>query len=276
MDEAKSTISGAIRAYRTENGPLLHGLSLNEFRSILTELSGPLGLSLNQITEAAAYSFAMVVRYALGLEAKDAEVLVLVNDSLAGCIALATARQLSNSGAKVRIAIERNSSERSPALQRQLTPLQKVNIEIEHLDLCKDQSLHVFGTDVNQALPSYHTILLGFFDPQKSEQQTPGPALATALNDSATPAHSVLAPPGLNVDTGEFSDLAIYSSSTLSLGAPLIGLCLGEELVGRHFLCDISIPPYLYERFNIGAKRLFSDQPITKIFPIKDLSEIPA
>ena len=90
------------------------------------------------------------------------------------------------------------------------------------------------------------------------------------LNECQTPVHSVDAPLGINVDSGAPGADPLYSSSTLSLGVPFVGLADGNEYVGRHYVCDISATRALYTQDSgddLGW--LFAEQPVTQIVAVE-------
>lgn len=246
------------QVFRTKAGKELHGISTEQTRKMWQELFGTYGMLPSQITEAASYSMAMVVRFALGLSAQGGKVFVLVDDSICGWIAAATLRHLTNAGADGAILLDCDPDKASKDLELQAAPLQARNMPIA--------TLAEFLTDprAQEMIDGCHNIICGIFNPDKQlspEMQR----LIPILNESATPVHCIGAPLGVDVETGTPGEVPLYASSTLSLGAPFQGLYAGDEFVGRHYLCDISCPPELYTALGEDLSQLFSDQPVVQI-----------
>lgn len=217
------------------------------------------GLTSIQSAEAASYSLAMVVRFALGLSATGGKVCLLVNDSLAGEVALACARHLFNAGSEplvIPFCVVSNASE---GLRHQLSILSKMQVKVETME-----SLPQLGASVDQA----HNLIFALFG-GKVTSTFAMDDLVKLLNEARTPIHCVEAPYGVNVDTGQLDDEPLYASSTLSLGAPFKGLYTADDYVGRHYVCDISLTKTLYKAMGDDLTPLFSDQPVVQIFPGK-------
>jgi hypothetical protein len=127
------------------------------------------------------------------------------------------------------------------------------------------------GDFFEKLVGSCHNILYGAFDLERDGGGTiHGPRLTrivNTLNEASTPVHAIEAPPGLNVDTGVPSSVQLFASSTLSLGIPLTGLHAGSELVGRHYVCDISLPLSMWRSFGVELAPLFAEQPVVQLFP---------
>ena len=218
-----------------------------------------LGISRVQRIEAASYSMAMVVRYALGLSATGGKVTALVGDSLAGGVALATLRHLVNAGAEGCVLCLSPIAELSPVLREQLAPLERMNVSITH---CTDAAP---GSSTHTTIESSHNVIVGLFEASETNALL-GP-LVTLLNELHTPAHAIEAPLGVDPGTGAAAT-PLFASSTLSLGAPLVGLSAGGEYVGRHYLCDISATADIYRQSaTANLTSLFAEQPIVQIAP---------
>jgi hypothetical protein len=211
------------------------------------------GLLPEQIVEGASYSFAMVSRYALGLNADQAQLAVLVDHSLLGAIAIATARHLTYSGSQVKIFVaeplvrgEEQNIFNELLLDTYLKPLLSHGIKVEKLENLS------FDTSI------YHSILCGL-----SLERGDFSTLADSLNDGSTPIHSLIAPYGLLSN----SPHTVFSSSTLSLALPLEDLAKKKDQIGRHYLCDISISPKSYQEIftDDSHYQLFTEQPVISL-----------
>lgn len=246
--------------FRSKTGALMPGLTKAAYGSLWRELLSDWSILTTQVVESASYSMAMVVRYALGLSATGGKVCALVADSLAGWTALATLRHLSNAGAQgiVIIAAEQSSAE----LILQLAPLKKMGIECARLS-------ELSAEELSQIFTSCHNVICGFYALQ-AQFGPQADGVVSILNELRTPVHCLEAPLGMDVDSGRSLGAPLFASSTLSLGAPLIGLYYGNDYVGRHYLCDISIPPALYAKYTADLSPLFAEQPVVQIFPGQD------
>lgn len=206
---------------------------------------------------------AMVVRHALGLSATAGQVAVFFNNSLSGQIAIATARHLRNAGARIHLIALGDPKELGSSMQRQLrffghdkTPLLSM---IENFD----------SEELLALLNSCHNVILGVCQPESENSGLPWHDLITLLNEQPTPVHTIIAPIGINLDSGANEKTALIASSTLSLGVPLQALLNCTDYIGRHYLCDISITPELYQEFKLDYQAAFAEQPVIQIFRAK-------
>jgi NAD(P)H-hydrate repair Nnr-like enzyme with NAD(P)H-hydrate epimerase domain len=238
----------------SKTGYAIIGFTPDEKRALLEGVTA-LGIHRLQMVEAASYSFAMVVRFALGLSAQGGKVLALVGDCLAGEVVAATVRHLANAHASVTVFTLGDTL--SASLEAQLTPLRKMGVTFVTLSSLSDI------TPLSAALGDAHNLLLGLYDAPRTEEGLP--ALATLLNESQVPIHAVEAPLGVDTLTGKLTPHALFASSTLSLGVPLIGLAAGSDCAGRHYVCDISCTSELYGSEARDLTVLFTDQPVVQI-----------
>lgn len=249
--------------FYAKSGLEFRGVSSAQMRKAREDLFNSYGLNSLQICEAASYSLAMVVRFALGLSASGGKVYTLVNDSLAGQVGLACARHLLNAGGQI-VAIPLSTvSQASDEFRLQLKVLEKMGAEISPVD-----SLET----VKEFLKNSHNFIFALYGAAVTSTFSMDELIET-LNDSRTPIHCIEAPYGINVDTGETEDEPLFASSTLSLGAPYRGLFRAREFVGRHYICDISLTKSLYLSMGDDLSSLFSDQPVVQIFPMKPEKE---
>jgi NAD(P)H-hydrate repair Nnr-like enzyme with NAD(P)H-hydrate epimerase domain len=249
--------------FQTKQGVQFNGASSAQVNALISDLNASFGISPAQTIEAASYSMAMVVRFALGLSAAGGQVCAVARDSMAGCVALATVRHLVNAGAKAQALVlldDPNSA--SLEIQRQVTTLRHLGVQIPNLDSANE--IDAF----TQFLGEAHNVLFGTFGgTQSGDEFVQG--LTELLNEERTPVHCIEAPAGIDPDTGKAGPVPLYASSTLSLGIPYSGLYEGRDFVGRHYLCDISASAGLYEKHACTPLNgLFSDQPVIQIYPI--------
>ena len=241
--------------FETKTGLKFLGATSAQLTGLHRSLFEEFGLLPVQAVEAASYSMAMVARYALGLSAQGGEVACIVSDSLPGWIALATMRHLANAGATGQIFVIGPARSDSFLLQKEL--LAKMSLKFA------DWQLGTVNEKV-EYLSQCHNVIYGISDTPTEITL----ALNSALNELRTPIHCVMLPTGIDPDTGKTSSGALFASSTLSLGAPLVGLFYGHENAGRHYICDISLTTNLYRQNGCpDLTPLFSEQPVMQILP---------
>lgn len=284
--------AAAADAFITKDNLLVTSISLEQQQRLFNQLTSEFGISQLQMVEAGAFSLAMVVRFALGLSAEGGASIGVIQDSLAGAITVAGIRHLTNSGAQSAIFIvsdkvssdtviaspslsgaanptlEANNSDAlqslSPLLRHQLIPLIRSGLEVYFISpTLPPHSLH-------ELLPLAHNVIVGFgaADPLQPLDTGKMGFLIEALNDAMAPIHCIDYPPGLDPVTGKATSNTLCASSTLSLGLPLRGLIRAADYVGRHYLCDISLPPLLLAEQGLELPFIFSDQPVKQIFPV--------
>ena len=259
-----------ISSFKAKNGATVNGIALATFRDILKELQESFFLSPLQISEAAGYSMAMVVRYALGLDASGGQVMAMTRDCLSGAIAAACLRQLVNGGASGMIGIEAEpdsaTTEGNPLSMAYLKQLEALNALEVPIFMYSQVSKEELEAGINNS----HNVILGLYDERGDNNVKDLWPLIDSLNESATPIHSIGAPLEVDVTTGKGLKNPLYASSTLSLGAPYTGFAAATDFIGRHYVCDISIPKTLRDKYEIGADNLFSEQPVVSVETIKD------
>lgn len=249
--------------FRTKSDFRLPAFSCAQLAALHQALPA-LGIEPAQIVEAASYSLAMVVRYALGLSAEGGQVGAIVSDCLAGAVALATIRHLANSGAVAQIILLGDERTFKSPARKQLEISAKMQTAT-----CGWRNEAANRPRLGSLLESCHNIICGFSDPLNPDAPSADSTLIEMLNEASTPLHCIECPYGIDPDDGRPSPQALFCSSTLSLGAPLKGLYNGSEYAGRHYLCDISITPAMYESCGVNLAGLFAEQPVLQIYPLK-------
>ncbi len=244
--------------FQSKSGQQIPALPPDKMKVMWQELKA-LGVNQTQVVEAASYSMAMVVRFALGLSAAGGNVCVVAEDSLHGAVALATLRHLINAGANGAVISLTAPAAASPEFALQLLPLSKMGTLFQ-----VSQSAADHGTN-ESIIAKAHNVLFGVDPNSKNSLLSP---VIELLNDANAPIHAVDAPFGVDLESGRKSTDALFASSTLSLGAPLLGLFEGRDCVGRHYVTDVSFTKEIYGPENECIGRLFSEQPVVQIFPI--------
>jgi hypothetical protein len=214
-------------------------------------------LSALQIIEGCGYSCAMVVRFALGHTADKGSITVFASDSFYGCIALAAARHLLNSGALVKVVIPHPSSEFSNDFTKLLIPF-----DIRGGALF-GWSNPAWG-ELSELVDNSHNVLCGFADAGKIDPLY-HTNFALNMNESRVPVHCIGAPIGASNQLAPNVQEQLFASSTLSLGLPLTVLEKNHDLVGRHYLCDIGWALSDYHQREVQGPSLFAEQPVIQL-----------
>jgi NAD(P)H-hydrate repair Nnr-like enzyme with NAD(P)H-hydrate epimerase domain len=238
--------------FYTKSGLMFPGFTLEQVQKVRRALVEDFGLSELQMAESAAFSLAMVLRYSLGLSSAEAQIAMVVGNGFGSLVALAAARQMQNAGSKVNLVI----------------PPQLLDLNCEKaVSVAQRMGVGVFEEEkFSEALESVHAIVLANVDVNTSVPQY-NSQLMEFLNESSIPVHCVDAPPGVNLSTGEVSGNVVYAASTVAVGTPLAALHAAREVVGRMYVCDISIPKSLYKIANTDLGQIFTEQPVQQIFP---------
>lgn len=246
--------------FYTKAGLAFPGVTRSKSEELRRELYSEFGITPTQIAEAASYSMAMVVRFALGLSAQGGRVCALFRDCLGGYIALATARHLVNAGCDATLIFTGDDSNPSSELQAQLKTLDRMGLT------CTIWNSSGQNEAITELLGECHNCIVGLFDPSK-EADPFDSNITDVINEVSTPLYAVEAPLGVDVDSG-VSNNPVFASCTLSLGIPYVGLHPGHEYVGRHYLCDISLTRELYKKVELNLAPVFAEQPVQQIFPL--------
>lgn len=250
------------KQFCTTNGIKLGSVSAENYLNLLNELLENYITPL-QLCEAASFCMAMVVRHALGLSASAGQVAVFFNDSLAGQVTVATARHLRNAGATVHMFTTGDPDHFDDNIKKLLRPFTLADIAINRVEADFNDK------DLTALLPACHNVILGLHNERGDGVSMGYKKLVDLFNEHPIPVHTVLAPLGVDLDSGQKNGPALFASSTLSLGAPLQGLIAAQDYVGRHYVCDISIPLELYAKYKLDYRQAFCEQPVIQIFPEK-------
>ncbi len=200
-----------------------------------------------RVIEAGAINMAMVTRHAIGASALNGRIAGLLTDSLAGWVAAATLRHLANSGAEV-VGLTLNEPVSS-------------NFKSE-LDLLNASGTKIIEMSDDIDMTEYHTVLAGIIDSSSKIIQD-NKKLWTSLNDNAIPILSVF--PAIPEITKV--EPLLYASATLFLGLPLIIPDSLKDILGRTYVCDISLDKRIDNKSE--GKHLFCEQPVIQIYPNK-------
>ncbi len=213
-----------------------------------------LGIELLQMMENAGRSLARVVvqRY------RPASVVVLAGSGGNGGGGLAAARHLANRGVAVTVVLAKDRL--SAVTQRQLAIVERLGIEIVAADEVERWSADGDG-DRAQATDVIIDALVGY------SLTGPTSGLVARLIDWANgqpqPVVALDLPSGFDATTGPGPGSVVAADLTVTLAAPKLGLradstAVGTGRVGHLVVADISVPPFVYDRFDRGPAPDFS------------------
>jgi len=251
---------------KTKSGFEVPVCTIEQMESMRAWQRDTLTLSESRSIEGAAFSFAMVVRYALGLSADGGTIGALVRDCRAGHVVLATVRHLLNAGAagaQVVLISDTNLDgspiPQSPEMIEQLTLVGKLGANVFDYEASSNNE------DFEQLLKGCHNLLVGTYSNQPRPSDATLGLLIEVLNELPTPGHCVEMPFGVHSETGVVSSGAMFASSTLSLGLPLSGCIKGSENLGRHYVADCGFALEQYREAGYTGSPLFADQPVVQL-----------
>jgi hypothetical protein len=210
------------------------------------------------MVEACGFSSAMVVRFALGLSSLGGVVTVIASDSFFGWVSIACARHLLNGGSSVRIVMIPNEDQEVSPMNSLLPVAARLGADIYYWNNPSEVS-HVL-----KIVESSHNVLCGLSDASDSVRPW-GRVVIDCMNESAVPAHAIGTPVGISPDKRFIENEALYASSTLSLGLPLEALNHNTDLIGRHYLCDMSWGLQQYRQVGFDGTPLFAEQPVVRL-----------
>ena len=202
-----------------------------------------LGIELVQMMENAGRNLADLALRRF----RPARVIVLAGPGGNGGGGMAAARHLANRGVDVQVALSRPAEEYRGVPAHQLAILERMEIPLG--DTPTPAALIV------DALIGYS--LRG--DPRGTTSD-----LIEWANDAAAPVLSLDTPSGLNVTTGEAATPCIEAVATMTLALPKVGL-LEAHQVGELWLADISVPPSVYEAFDLEVGNLFVHDTVVRL-----------
>lgn len=216
------------------------------------------GISTEMLMENAARQVALACREALGRLA-GRRIVCLAGSGNNGGDTFAAARRLHVWGAAVRCVT--TAREARPGLSgRQRGILGRIGVEVAGVDEARleEADLIVDG-------------LLGYSVRGAPRGDTE--VLIREADRSRVPIVAVDLPSGLDPDTGEPLGVAIRAAVTVTLALPKAGLLRSRrraeadvgDLIGTLLVADIGIPPSLYDRFGVDARRCFVDGDLVRV-----------
>lgn len=219
-------------------------LTAEQMRDVDRVMVEELHIELVQMMENAGHNLAHLTIRLFG----PSSALVLAGRAGNGGGGLVAARHLANRGVRVAVALSHEETEMAPVPAHQLDIVGRMGIPV----LEEPRPAEV----VIDALIGYG--LRG--DPRGRTA-----SLIEWANGQVSPIIALDSPSGLDVTTGRAASPCVRASATLTLALPKVGLLRAPERVGRLFVADISVPPSVYERFDISVPALFARSPIVEV-----------
>jgi hypothetical protein len=251
-------VASEIRTKAGARVPTLTAAELGELQRWQRE---SLLIDESRVIEGASFSFAMVVRYALGLTAEGGTIGALVRDCRAGHVVIATVRHLINAGAAGAqiVVVGEAGAPQSAEMVAQLGIVSRLGGAVFDYEPSGDNA------DFEALLKGSHNLLVGTFSPEARPSDNLILPLIEILNELPTPGHCVDLPFGVDPDSGRAGPGAMFASSTLSLGLPLRGALAGSDHLGRHYVADCGFPLEKYRELDLQGPSLFADQPVIQL-----------
>jgi NAD(P)H-hydrate epimerase len=220
------------------------------------------GINLLQMMEQAGSHLATVVAAELDGDLAGKRILVAVGPGNNGGGGLAAARHLVNRGAQVQVVLARPARRLSEGGRHQLATLLEMGVS------CCMAMYDISDAEIDDELAEADLVIdavLGY-----RGRGAPHDEVATLIDrieGARTRMLSLDVPSGMDADTGEAADGAIFSRATMTLALPKRGLVsdAGRKRVGRLYLADIGLPGALYSRMDIDAGTPFSAGRIVRL-----------
>jgi NAD(P)H-hydrate epimerase len=229
--------------------------------SILAEVEQAavgLGVTRDQMTEAAARAAAALARKMLENQVSGATVIGLVGSGVKGCVALHTLRILHGFGATCSAVLTGAESEMRPE-----TVAAASVCEALRLPLLQPRSPAVRAAVADADLVIDGLVGVGL----DGAPREPLAGLIRLANEVRADALSLECPSGLEPDTGEPLPPTLKARTTLALGLPAAGLfgALAWQYTGELWLCDIGYPPEALDEADLDGDGLFEANELVRL-----------
>lgn len=206
-------------------------------------------IDLVRMMENAGRCLAIVARERfLGDSPAGKRIVVLAGTGGNGGGALVAARRLHNWGAKCEVVLAREPERMTLVPRHQLGILENMGVKI----LAPEPGSPDAGLPADFSAELLIDGLIGYS--LKGPPRSRARELILWANGQSAPTLALDAPSGIDTTSGVAFDPAIRAAATVTLALPKEGLRSTAALpfVGDVYLADISVPPELYARPNIG------------------------
>ncbi|MBI2173380.1 MAG: NAD(P)H-hydrate epimerase [Candidatus Aenigmarchaeota archaeon] len=233
-------------------------LTTDEMRAVDEKAEKHFGIELPQMLENAGRNAAFFARESIG-GVKKKNILVLCGKGNKAASGLVAARFLHNWGAKVTVIAADH-----PDNLKKWTKWHIGTLKSMYVDVLYPTNQFAFADTFKKcdviidALVGYgiNRPPTGFYE-----------SLIIMANESGKKVLSIDMPSGMNPDTGEPNGACIKAKWTMSIAAPKRGLMekKAKEYTGALYLCDIGIPPEVYELLGMKYENPFDRNEIVKL-----------
>ena len=229
-----------------------------EILATVEQAAVSLGVTRDQMTEAAARAAAALARKMLDNEVAGATVVGLCGNGVKGCVALHTLRILHGFGADCSAVLVGGEKEMRPE-----TAAAASVCEALRLTLLQSRSPAVRGAVADADLVLDGLVGVGLDGPPRA----PLDALIRTANEARPHVLSLECPSGLEPDTGEPLPPTLKAGTTLALGLPAAGLFgnLAWQFTGELWLCDIGYPPEALEQAELDGEGIFEANELVRL-----------
>ena len=217
-----------------------------------------LGVTRDQMTEAAARAAAALARKMLDNQVAGATVFGLVGGGVKACVALHTLRILHGFGAECSAVLTASEAEMRPETVAAATVCEALR-----LPLLQPRSPAVRTSVADADLVIDGLVGVGL----DGAPREPLAALIRLSNEVRADALSLECPSGLEPDEGEPLPPTLKARMTLALGLPAAGLfgSLAWQYTGELWLCDIGYPPEALDEADLDSEGLFESNEIVRL-----------
>ena len=219
-------------------------VTMEEMREVDRIMIEDLNIQLMQMMENAGRNLAEVAIRRFD----PSSVLVLAGTGGNGGGGLVAARHLNNRGVGVRVVLAREAGSFSGVPGHQLDVTNRLEIPIEPRPAAADL---------------YIDALIGYS--LRGDPSGRAAELIDWLGERNEPVLALDTPSGLDVTSGTAGNPCVVAAATLALAAPKSGLLEAPE-VGELFVGDISVPPSVYDAFDLTMPpALFAAAPVVRL-----------
>ncbi|HZX93169.1 MAG TPA: NAD(P)H-hydrate epimerase [Myxococcales bacterium] len=217
-----------------------------------------MGVTRDQMTEAAARAAAALCRKLLDNQIAGSSVFALAGNGVKGCVALHTLRVLHGFGAECSAVLVGGEREMRPETARAASVCEALRIPL----------LSTRSPAVRSAAADADLIIDGLVGVGlDGAPREPLAGLIHLSNETRATVVSLECPSGLEPDTGEPMPPTLKARATLALGLPSAGLLapLAWQYTGEVWLCDIGYPPEALEEAELDGDGLFETNEIVRL-----------
>ncbi len=217
-----------------------------------------LGVTREQMTEAAARAAAALSRKLLENRIAGATVVALAGNGMKGCVALHTLRVLHGFGADCAVVLAGSEREMRPQTARAASVCEALRIP-----LLQPRSPAVRAAVADASLTLDGLVGVGL----EGVPREPLASLIRLANEVRAIALAIECPSGLEPDTGEPLEPTLKARAALALGLPAAGLLgsLAWQFTGEVWMCDIGYPPEALEQAGLDGTGLFDTNEIVRL-----------